>query len=70
MAKKKKATRKKDELSPIYQNALDSLRIGMEFFPKDDGSETAQSAKRLGGRAPPALNRTPSFKVRPFFTVL
>ena len=55
MAKKgKKRQGKRDELSPIYQNALDSLRIGMEFFPKDDGSETARSAKRLGGRDPAA----------------
>jgi hypothetical protein len=44
MAKKKKATKKKDELSPIYQNALDSLRIGMEFFLKDDGYSSRKHA--------------------------
>lgn len=33
----KKSKEKKDELSPIYQNALYLLRIGMEFCLKEDG---------------------------------
>jgi hypothetical protein len=44
MAKKKTATKKADELSPIYQNALDSLRIGMEFFLKEDGYSSRKHA--------------------------
>ena len=44
MAKKKTATKKTDELSPIYQNALDSLRIGMEFFLKEDGYSSRKHA--------------------------
>src|SRR4029077_19459446 len=45
MAKKKKGAKQKHtELSPIYQNALDSLRIGMEFFLKQDGYSSRKHA--------------------------
>lgn len=40
----KKSKKKKEELSPIYQNALDSLRIGMEFFLKEEGYSSRKHA--------------------------
>ncbi len=40
----KKSKKKKDQLSPIYENALDSLRIGMDFFLKDDGYSSRKHA--------------------------
>jgi hypothetical protein len=30
--------------SPIYENAIDSLRIGMEFFLKEDGYSSRRHA--------------------------
>jgi hypothetical protein len=54
---------KKEVASPIYENAIDSLRIGMEFFLKEDGyssrsqSRVAQPAPRLG--APCSLPASP-----------
>jgi hypothetical protein len=41
---KKKTIKKTDELSPIYQNALDSLRIGEEFFLNEDGYSSRKHA--------------------------
>ena len=35
---------KKQVASPIYENAIDSLRIGMEFFLKEDGYSSRKHA--------------------------
>jgi len=35
---------KKEISSPIYENAIDSLRIGMEFFLKEDGYSSRKHA--------------------------
>jgi hypothetical protein len=35
---------KKEVASPIYENAIDSLRIGMEFFLKEDGYSSRKHA--------------------------
>jgi hypothetical protein len=34
---RKKVVKKKQVASPMYENAIDSLRIGMEFVLKEDG---------------------------------
>lgn len=41
---RKKVVKKKDAASPIYENAIDSLRIGMEFFLKEDGYSSRKHA--------------------------
>jgi hypothetical protein len=44
MAKKKARKNKDGVVSAIYQNAVDSLRIGMEFFLKGDGYSSRKHA--------------------------
>ena len=41
---RKKVVRKKQVANPIYENAIDSLRIGMEFFLKEDGYSSRKHA--------------------------
>jgi hypothetical protein len=41
---RKKLVMKKEVASPIYENAIDSLRIGMEFFLKEDGYSSRKHA--------------------------
>jgi hypothetical protein len=41
---RKKVVKKDDIASAIYENAIDSLGIGMEFFLKEDGYSSRKHA--------------------------